>query len=50
MRFVFNVSGLTAIAFFLNVDFKTNVVSGCDAYNDAKVEDQYGMEWLWKIG
>lgn len=43
MRFVFNVSGLTAIAFFLNVDLKTNVVSVCDACNEAKVDDQY--EW-----
>jgi len=66
MGFVFNVSGLTAIAFFLNVDLKTSVVSGCDTCNDAKVKDQFEWTgfvtvlimtveflwdgWLWKIG
>jgi hypothetical protein len=40
MGLVFNVYGLTATAFFLNVDLKTNE-SGCDACNDAEVEDQY---------
>jgi len=37
MGFVFNVSSLTATAFFLIVDLKTNAISGCDACNDAKV-------------